>query len=49
MRIVLSTSIWKPEIAAAYLRNNVPEGAKVETYESELFFLAPELKLSLPS
>jgi 4-amino-4-deoxy-L-arabinose transferase-like glycosyltransferase len=48
MRLQLAPSILQPETAAAYLRSNIPDGAKVETYESELFFLAPELNYHFP-
>jgi hypothetical protein len=47
-RIQMTPSIWNPEAAAAYLRGNIANGSKVETYESELFFLAPELNYNFP-
>ena len=48
MRIVLAPSIWNPELAATYLRNNIPTDATVETYESEMLFMAPDLKYHFP-
>jgi hypothetical protein len=48
MRIGFVPSKWNPEAAANYLRKNIPAGAKVETYESELLFLAPDLNYHFP-
>jgi hypothetical protein len=43
------SQLYDPEQASAYLSSNLPIGAIVETFESELFFLAPELVYHFPS
>ena len=45
----LAASMVDPVAAAIYLEVNIPTGARVETFESELLFLAPELIFHLPS
>lgn len=47
--IGLTLPRYDPELASTYLRNNIPTGARVETFESELFFLAPDIKYHFPS
>ncbi len=44
----MAPSHWQPEAAANYLQEHIPVGAKVETYESELFFLDPEINFHFP-
>ncbi len=39
---------WQPFAAAKYLQEHIPAGAKVETYESELFFLDPQINFHFP-
>jgi hypothetical protein len=38
-----------PVNASLYLRENIPPGSHVETFESELLFLAPEVNFHFPS
>jgi hypothetical protein len=45
----LTIQRYDPILASAYLRENIPAGARVETFESELFFLAPEVDYHFPS
>jgi hypothetical protein len=45
----LLTPVNDPSLASTYLLNNIPTGAKVETFESELYFLAPEIKYHFPT
>lgn len=47
-RILFPATKWQPEVAAQYIQENIPLSAKVETYESELLFLAPEFNYHLP-
>jgi hypothetical protein len=48
-QIGLSLPNNDPALASAYLREHIPPGDIVETFESELFFLAPEVKYHFPS
>jgi 4-amino-4-deoxy-L-arabinose transferase-like glycosyltransferase len=48
-RIGLTIPRYDPELAAKYLQNNIPAGALVESFESELYFLAPNIKYHFPS
>jgi len=45
----LITKMPDPILASTYLRKNIPKGARVETFESELYFLAPEINYHFPS
>ena len=47
--IGLTIPQYDPELASTYLQNNIPAGALVETFESELFFLSPNIKYHFPS
>jgi Dolichyl-phosphate-mannose-protein mannosyltransferase len=38
-----------PVAAAAYLKNNIPTGARIETFESEILFLTPDVIFHFPS
>jgi hypothetical protein len=38
-----------PYLAAKYIQQNIPGDARVESFESELFFLAPEIMFHYPS
>jgi hypothetical protein len=38
-----------PVLAAGYLQTNIPVGSRVETFESELLFLVPEINFHYPS
>ena len=38
-----------PNLAADYLKNKIPPDSRVETFESELIFLAPEMNFHYPS
>jgi 4-amino-4-deoxy-L-arabinose transferase-like glycosyltransferase len=49
MRVGLAPSNLQPELAVSYLYDNVPTNARIETFESELLFLAPELNYHFPS
>jgi 4-amino-4-deoxy-L-arabinose transferase-like glycosyltransferase len=49
MLLTMLKSFPNPNSAANYLRNNIPDGARVETFESELLFLAPEIKYHFPT
>jgi len=44
----LSPQNANPNLAADYLENNIPAGARVESFESELFFLAPKVNFHFP-
>jgi 4-amino-4-deoxy-L-arabinose transferase-like glycosyltransferase len=48
-KIGLSNPQDNPNLAASYLVNHIPPGAVVETFESELYFLAPNIKYHFPS
>jgi hypothetical protein len=49
VRIGLTIPRYDPVLASTYLRDNIPAGALVETFESELYFLAPKIKYHFPS
>jgi len=49
LRDGLVASYPNPELASTYLSNHIPAGARVESFESELFFLAPEVNYHYPS
>ncbi len=42
------TDLANPQLASTYLINHIPANARVETYESELFFLAPKFNYHFP-
>lgn len=48
-RIGLSISRKDPMLAAHFIHDNIPVGSRIETFESELFFLAPEYNYHYPS
>ncbi len=45
----LTAQAPNPILVANYLKNNIPAGARVESFESELLFLAPEINFHYPS
>jgi 4-amino-4-deoxy-L-arabinose transferase-like glycosyltransferase len=45
----ITTPHPNPQLAADYLEKNIPKGAKVETFGSELFILAEDINFHYPS
>jgi 4-amino-4-deoxy-L-arabinose transferase-like glycosyltransferase len=48
-QIFLFKSDHDPIAASKYLSQHIPPGARVESFESELFFLSPNIKFHYPS
>jgi hypothetical protein len=48
-RVGLGLREYDPKLASAYLTSHIPTDARIETFESELFFLAPDQTYHFPS